>query len=106
MAVYGQLHPFDQNEEDWTSYIERAKLCFTANKIEEEAQKRVIILTCCGPKTYQLIKRIVAPEDPNSLFIDQLETLVGSHYNPILPLLRDAYSIRECVNRANRLQYL
>jgi len=54
MAVYGLLHSFDQNEEDWAVYIERAKQYFTANGITEDAHKRAIILICCGPRHFNL----------------------------------------------------
>ena len=82
MAVYGVLHPFDINEEDWKSYIQRAKLYFTANGITDADKQRAIILTCCGPKTFKMVKNIVAPQDPNTVSLDELEKLVGDHYNP------------------------
>ena len=82
MAVYGQLHPFDPDEEDWKSYIQRAKLYFSANRVTDDDQKRAIIPSCCGPKTFQIIKNVVAPADPGTLSIAQLETAVGDHYNP------------------------
>ncbi len=81
-AAFGILHPFDSSEEDWKSYIQRAKLYFIANGIEEAEKQRAIILTSCGPKTFRMIRNIVAPRDPANVPLGEIETLIGEHYNP------------------------
>ena len=63
MALYGQLHPFDSSLEDWTTFIKRARLYFAANGITEDTKKQgVLLLPSCAPKTFTMIKSIVAPK--------------------------------------------
>jgi len=69
------FHPFNCNEEDWKSYIQKAKLYFTVNSITDADKQRAIILICCGPKTFKMVK----DTRPKHY---QLEKLVGDHYNP------------------------
>ena len=82
MAVHGQLYPFDSAVEDWKTVMERADLYFAANEIADEGKKRGVLLSCCGPTTYTLIKNIVAPKKPAEIPYKDLEAAIGSHYNP------------------------
>ena len=68
-AAHGHLHPFDSSVEDWSTFIERAELYFIANDITEDAKKRGVLLSCCGPKTFTMIKSIVAPKKPVKILI-------------------------------------
>ena len=81
-TAYGVLHSFDSSQEDWKSYIQQMKLYFTANDIQLEAKQRAILLTTCGPKTFQTIRSIVAPTDPAEVPLNDLEELIGKHFNP------------------------
>ena len=81
-AAHGHLHPFDSSVEDWSTFIERAELYFIANDITEDAKKRGVLLSCCGPKTFTMIKSIVTPKKPVEIPYDDLERVIGSHYNP------------------------
>ena len=58
-----------------------SKLYFIANDIEDGAKQKAIILTACGP-TYGIIRNVVAPKEPVGVTLDELETVIGSHYNP------------------------
>ncbi len=81
MAVFGKLYAFDCKEEDWKTYIQRAKLYFTANVIRG-AKKKAIILNTCGPKTFQMIKNIATPRAPEDLTWAEPEETIQGHYNP------------------------
>jgi len=103
MAVYGVLHPFDINEEDWKSYIQRAKLYFTANGITNAEKQQAIILMCCGPKTFKMVKNIVAPQDPNTVSVDQLENWWGITTTPSQhQKCRDVFSTCASNSKADR----
>ena len=75
-AAHGQLYPFDSAVEDWKTFIERAELYFDANGITEDAKKRGILLSSCGPKTFTMIKSIVAPTRPGEIPYGDLEQLI------------------------------
>ena len=60
----GVFSEFDHGVEDWASYTEMLQQHFTASDIEGEGKKKAILLSCCGPCTYQLIKNLLAPEVP------------------------------------------
>ena len=62
MAVHGMLAPFDPNEEEWVGYTDRLSYYFTANGITDGARKRAILISCCGPVTFRLMKSLVFPE--------------------------------------------
>ena len=63
MAVHGQLYPFDSVVEDWSTFLERAEMYFAANGIADD-DKRGILISSYGPKTFTLIKTIVVLHKP------------------------------------------
>ena len=76
--VYNMLHPIDSNEEDWKSYIQKAKLYFTANSILMQTSSKPSFWHAMGPRPSKWSRT----QDPNTVSVDQLEKLVGDHYNP------------------------
>jgi len=52
---------FDPQVEDWICYTECLENYFIANKIDAGAaeRRRAILLSMCGPTTYQLIRNLV-----------------------------------------------
>ena len=59
MAVHGALAAFNSQEEDWSEYSERLTFYFTANGITTDAKKRAVLLSCCGPATFRLLRSLV-----------------------------------------------
>ena len=59
MARHGSIGEFDTDKEDWTSYTERLQQYFTANEVTDAAKQRAVLLSICGPATYQLIRNLV-----------------------------------------------
>ena len=78
VATHGTIGVFQQGQEEWVSYTERLELYFTANKIRADAteQRRAILLSACGPETYQLIRNLVAPKKPTEKTFAELVALV------------------------------
>ena len=64
-AVHGSIGPFESSSEDWTSYTERLQQYFIANDVANEDKKRALLLSNCGPQTYQLLKNLMAPAKPS-----------------------------------------
>ena len=59
MAVYSALVAFDPREEDWSEYYERLTFYFSTNGIITDAKNRTILLNCCGPATFRLLRSCV-----------------------------------------------
>ena len=84
MAVkHGAVGEFNSDLEDWVSYTERLVQYFVANGISEEGDKRrAILLSSCGPTTYQLLRNLVAPGKPTDKSFTQIVELVRDHHQP------------------------
>lgn len=82
MATYGKLTAFDPDLEDWELYVERLGHYFKANAITEPEKKSSILLSVCGPKTYKLIRNLLAPVKPGAQTFEELTNLVKNHQNP------------------------
>ena len=55
-AVHSYLAAFDSVSEDWTKYIECLQYYFDANDISDTAKQRGVLLSYCGPSTFQLLQ--------------------------------------------------
>ena len=63
----GQVSEFDLEKEEWSQYIKRLSHYFAANKVENAAAKREILLSIVGPTTFKLLTSLVAPVDPGDM---------------------------------------
>ena len=55
---------------------------FLANDIKEEKEKRAILLSVCGSKTYTLIWDLLQPGKPANTGLEDIPKKVGKHYSP------------------------
>ena len=84
-AVFGNLQEFQPDSETITAYLEHTKVYFTANDIA--AGKRVaVLLSVIGAKTYTLLHSLTSPALPQDKSLDELATILKSHFEP-KPLL-------------------
>ena len=81
MATIGKIDPFDDAEEDWSSYVERLEMFFMVNSVEDE-KRTAALVSLIGGKTYGLLKSLTAPEAPSSFTFVQLTDLLRNHFNP------------------------
>ena len=79
MAVHGALATFNPQEEDWS---ERLAFYFTANGITTDTKKRAILLSCCGPATFRLLRSLVLPKGLDKFTFDELVAKVKDHKEP------------------------
>ena len=82
MATHGKIDSFNPSQESWTSYAERLSHYFDANDITTESKKKSILLTVCGPSTYELIKSLILPNRISDKTYEQIIEVLGTHYNP------------------------
>ena len=81
MATIGSIEHYDSTSESWTEYTERMEHFFDANDISE-SKKKSILLSSVGPKTYKLMKTLLAPVKPGDKTFDDLVKLVKEHECP------------------------
>ena len=62
-TTIGQIQEFQPDNENFSSYIERVQLFFTANDIAED-KKIAVLLSMVGSKNYSLLRSLVAPRNP------------------------------------------
>ena len=82
MATHGSIGEFDPDREDWTSYTERLEQYFTANDVKDAGKQRAILLSVCGPTSYQLIRNLVAPNKPTEKTFAEICSAVKDHHHP------------------------
>ena len=82
MAVHGALAAFNPQEEDWSEYSERLTFYFTANRITTDAKKRAVLLSCCGPATFRLLRSLVLPGKLDDFSFEELVTKMKEHKEP------------------------
>jgi len=82
MATHGILGQFDLASGDWKSYVEQAKLYFTANDIEDSSKKHAISLSSCRDATYRRIKDVLSPRNPTEVGFDDICTDMITHLQP------------------------
>ena len=81
MPTFGKLDEYNETE-DWRHYIERVNHFFEANEITDPDKRRSIFLACVGVKNYQLLRSLVAPEDPKDKSYEDLAKLLQDHFMP------------------------
>jgi hypothetical protein len=81
------LQPYDETQETFTNYLQRLDNYITirglvTNTPEVNAQKVQIFINCLGPKTYQTLTSLTAPDLPNKKDFKTLTTLLKNHLSP------------------------
>ena len=79
MAVHGALAAFNPKRKDWSEYSERLTYYFTTNEITTGTKKRAILLSCCGPATFRLLKSLILPRALADFNFDKLVVKVKEH---------------------------
>ena len=101
MATHGSLNEFDSSKEDWVSYTERLQQYFIANSIPEDAgeKRRALLLSACGPSTYQLIRSLVSPAQPKEKTFEELVEVVKKHHNPKPSVIVERYNFNTRIRK-------
>lgn len=77
----GTIETFNENVEDWPTYVERVELYFEANDIPE-SKKTPALLSLMGSKTYTLLRNLMAPEKPATKTFTQIVKTLQDHLSP------------------------
>ena len=81
MATIGSIGEFVPENETITAYLERVQLFMDANAVKE-GKEVPVLLSVIGGKTYGLLRNLVAPEQPKSKKLDELMSVLKSHFEP------------------------
>ena len=88
MAKFGHLQEFDTDLEPITAYLERVELYFSANGIGED-KKLAILLSVIGPKTYGVLRNLLAPTRPQE---KKFSEVLIRHFEPKLIVIAERFS--------------
>ena len=81
MSTLGKIEEFDSTKNDLESYTERLEQYFIANDVNDE-KKTAVLLSVIGPKTYETIKSLIAPQKPATKTYEELKSTLMSHFKP------------------------
>ena len=81
-TVLGEIGAYDPAAEEWPNYVERLEGFFDANGITAPEKKRSVFIAVVGPKSYNLLKNLVAPTKPKEKTLDELLATLTQHYRP------------------------
>ena len=79
---FGTVGNYGEGREKWSQYAERLGHFLLANGITDDDRRRAVFLSVIGPKAYQLLSSLVAPEKPGDKAYDHLIELLAAHYDP------------------------
>jgi hypothetical protein len=83
MNSLGVIGAFEEGAESWQLYQERLEQFFIVNKVTDASEKRAILLSACGRKTFHLVSGLLAPKKTSetTAFADICAKL-KAHYDP------------------------
>ena len=77
-ALIGNIGPFEENTEQWSSYTERFEYFVLANKIKEDVLVPTF-LSVMGGKTFNLLRSLVQPDKPGDKSYDEIVSVLRNH---------------------------
>lgn len=80
-GIIGHMDSFDGTREQWATYIERFEHYVLANEIRD-AKKLPVLFSVMGPKTYGLLRTLVAPSKPGEKDYDSVVAVLQAHFAP------------------------
>ncbi|XP_060112835.1 uncharacterized protein K02A2.6-like [Heteronotia binoei] len=79
----GCIETFDPaNPEGWESYAERVEFYLRANKVTDAGTKRDVLLSVCGPATFEIAKGLSAPVRLTEKSYKEIIRLLTGHFSP------------------------
>ena len=81
MATFGSLKEFFPASDSIKTYLQCAKLYFTANEVPQDLQVATL-LTSIGASKYDQLCDLLAPDDPGTKTLDEMSDLLNAHFEP------------------------
>ena len=92
MAALGTVKEFDPDLEEWSSYVDRLEQLLIVHEIAREKQ-RAILLSSVGPKTYSVLKDLLAPEKPSTKSFEELVECLQKHFTPSILKIAERFKL-------------
>ena len=80
-GLVGNIGPYDESTEQWSSYTERFDCFVEANDIEN-VKLVPTFLSVVGPKTFNLLRCLVQPEKPVTKSYNSIVATLAAHFSP------------------------
>ncbi|KAF2891512.1 hypothetical protein ILUMI_14661 [Ignelater luminosus] len=97
----GHLSEFDPANADWSVFQKRLENYFTANAIEDDKLKAVILLTNLNEDGYKLIYNLCLPIIPENKKYSKLTKIFREHFKPNLSVFTARYEFYQSKKRLN-----
>nr|XP_022906874.1 uncharacterized protein K02A2.6-like [Onthophagus taurus] len=79
------LQPYDENNENFDSYLQRLDNHLQLRGVDKNSQTKLcvqILIGCLSPKIYQILTKLTAPDLPNTRSYDELIKLLREYLAP------------------------
>ncbi len=93
-GLVGQIGPYDETVEQWSSYTERFDYFVKANGIKDEVLVSTF-LSVMGSKTYNLLHSLVQPNKPSDCLFKDILALLQEHYAPKPLIIAERFRFHE-----------
>jgi len=78
----GRIDEFNRCEGSWEAYIECLQYYYQANGTEDDARKKVILMSVCGSETFTILKTLAMPRTTMDLTHAELVAAMEEHCEP------------------------
>ena len=76
------MAPFYKGVLFWEVHCEILDYFFVANGVDEEENKRAVLLSCVGAQTYTLMRNLLNPDKSADRSYSDLVRLMKNHFHP------------------------
>lgn len=82
-SLIGHVEEFDVGQPStWDAYAERLEFYFEANEIKTDIQKKAVLFSVCGARTYAIIRSLISPACPKDKTFKEIVAITKSHFAP------------------------
>ena len=82
MATLGKIDKYSLDSEEWTQYVERLEFFLTANRVTDDVQQKVILLSVIWQRTYKTLHSLITPDKLADKSFVALVKVLSDHFNP------------------------
>ena len=98
MAHSIDIEKFNEEVEDFDTYLSRIKLYFVVNDTATEKQVP-LLLTLIGAKSYTLAKNLLSPKTPESCSLEEIMKALKNYYKPKINVVYERYKFYSRVQK-------
>ena len=97
-ALIGSIGEFEEDLEDFETYIARLEQFFKANKVESDLQAATF-LTVMGRKCFHLLQDLLSPIKPSASSYSVLVDTLKKHYKPKKIIIFERFQFYSCAQK-------